>query len=76
MRFSLETQELVLSLKLDLISEMPIRFLLGLMLFNPELNSRVSGVPWWLIRLRIQCCHCCGSGSIPGLGACHEHGQK
>ena len=21
-----------------------------------------SGIPWWLSRLMIQCCHCCGSG--------------
>ena len=26
------------------------------------------GVPLWCSRLTIQCCHCCGSGSIPGLG--------
>ena len=40
--------------------------------------------PWWLSRLKIQHCHCCGSGcccgsvSIPGLGtsACLRHGLK
>ena len=26
------------------------------------------GVPWWLSRLRIQHCHCCGMGLIPGSG--------
>ena len=26
------------------------------------------GVPWWLSRLRIRCCHCCGIGSIPSQG--------
>ena len=26
------------------------------------------GVSWWLSRLRIQHCHCCGTGSIPCLG--------
>ena len=42
------------------------------------------GVPWWLSRLRIQCCHWCGSdgycgaGSVPGLGTstCHGCGWK
>ena len=33
---------------------------------------RQVGVPWWLSRLRIRSCHCCGSGyscgSVPGLG--------
>ena len=30
-------------------------------------------VPWWLSRLRIQHCHCCGSDSVSGLGTspCH-----
>ena len=39
----------------------------------------MCGVPWWLSRLRIWCCHCCasgyrcGMGLISGLGssACH-----
>ena len=43
-----------------------------------------GGVPWWLSRLRIWCCHCCGlghhsgTGSIPGpqTSACYGHGQK
>ena len=28
--------------------------------------------------LRIWCCHCCGEGSIPGLGTsvCHRRGQN
>ena len=42
------------------------------------------GVLWWLSGLRIQRCHCCGSGyscgtgSIPGPGTytCLRHGQK
>ena len=48
------------------------------------LMLRVTGVPWWLRRLRIWGCHCsglghsCGTGLIPGPGtsACCEHGQK
>ena len=32
----------------------------------------IAGGPLWCSRLRIQCCHCCGTGSIYG----HEHGQK
>ena len=33
---------------------------------------------WWLSGLKIQCCHCCGSGSILGLGTseCHGCSQK
>ena len=40
--------------------------------------SKSSGAPCWHRRLRIRRCHCCGSGSIPGLGtsACHGPGQK
>ena len=50
----------------------------------PSLLIRVScGVPQWLNRLGIQCCHCCGSdhwygvGSIPGPGTstCYGHDQ-
>ena len=26
-----------------------------------------TGVPWWHSGLRIHCCHCCGTGSIPGI---------
>ena len=38
----------------------------------------VKGASWWLSRLRIWHCHCCGSGPIPGPGtfACCRHGQK
>ena len=45
----------------------------------------VLGVPWWLSGLKIQHCHCCGTGrycggvgSIPGLGTpvCHGCGKK
>ena len=32
------------------------------------------GVPWWVSRLRIQHCHCCGMGSVPGLGTSVGHG--
>ena len=43
-----------------------------------------EGVPWWLSGLKMQHCHCCGSGqfcgagSIPGPGtsACCRCGQK
>ena len=42
------------------------------------------GVPWWLSRLRIWHCQCCGLGRccgvglipIPGVSMCHRHGQK
>ena len=37
------------------------------------------GVPWWSSRLRIQRCHCCGVGLIPGLGtsvSCRPGPQK
>ena len=33
-----------------------------------SVRKNVSGVPWWLSRLMIQCCHCCSSGLIPGPG--------
>ena len=44
----------------------------------------ITGVPWWLSRLRIQCCHCCAQvaavvmASIlgPGASICHGHNQK
>ena len=32
------------------------------------LKNLIYGVLWWLSRLTIQCCHCYGVGSIPGLG--------
>ena len=37
-----------------------------------------KGISWWLSGLRIQCCYCCGSGSIlgPETSACHGHSQK
>ena len=36
------------------------------MLLNPQihmLKPNPHWVPWWLSRVRILCCHCCGSGS-------------
>ena len=44
----------------------------------------ITGVPWWLSRLRIWHCHCsgldccCDTVSIlgPGTSTCHERGQK
>ena len=36
----------------------------------------VSGVPVWLHRLRIQPCHCCGSGLIPGPETSTGHRLK
>ena len=30
------------------------------------LNHCILGIPWWLSGLRIQCCLCCGTGSVPG----------
>ena len=38
----------------------------------------IQGVPSWLVRLRIQHCHCCGTGLIPGLGtsACQEKKKR
>ena len=46
-------------------------------LTNTNIKSQTR-VPWWLSRLGIQHCHCCGAGSIPGLGtsSCHGHGQN
>jgi len=26
------------------------------------------GIPWWLSRSRILCCHCCGGASVAGPG--------
>ena len=48
------------------------------------INQHSVGVPWWLSRLGIWCCHswglghCCGANSVLGLGtsACHGYGQK
>ena len=36
------------------------------------------GVLWWLSRLGIQCCHSCGTGSVPGPGtsACYRHSPQ
>ena len=34
-----------------------------------------AGVLWWLIGLKIQCCHCCGMGSIPGPRTCACQGM-
>ena len=47
-------------------------------------KNQITGVPWWCHGLRIQCCHCPGSGCSsgtdsnpgPGTSACHKHGQK
>ena len=41
-------------------------------------KKKVFKDPWWSSMLRIQCCHYCGMGSIPGLGtsACCRHNQK
>ena len=46
--------------------------------YDTESSYRLSGVPWWLSRLRTWRCHCCDAGSIPGQGTstCHRHGQK
>ena len=57
--------------------EAPIR-VVGLLL-----NVK-PGLPWWFSSLRVQYCHCCGSGhccgmgSIPGLGlsTCWGCGRK
>ena len=40
--------------------------------------KKVCGVPMVAQQLRIQCCYCCGSSSLPGLGtsASHGYGQK
>ena len=32
------------------------------------------GVPWWLSKLRIWHCHCCGTGLIPGQELTHALG--
>ena len=49
-----------------------------------EEKKKSLGVPWWLSRLGIQCCHyyglghCCGAGLIPdpGTSACCGHSKK
>ena len=49
-----------------------------------KIKKMHMGVPWWLSRLRIQCCHCsssgccCGRGSTlgPGTSTCHGRGPK
>ena len=38
-------------------------------MFYTHANAKSSGVPWWLSRLRIQHCHCCGSGCSCGSGS-------
>ena len=47
-------------------------------LVNPNLTMSLWAVLLWYRRLRIQHCHCCSSGSIPGPGAslCHGRGQN
>ena len=46
-------------------------------------KNYLPGGLWWLIGLRIQCCHCCGSGCCcswfnawPRNFACHWHDPK
>ena len=39
-------------------------------------ESRESRVPWWLSRLKIWHCHCCGTGSILGPGTLHAVGAS
>ena len=34
----------------------------------------LEGVPWWLRGLRIQYCHFCGVGSVPGPKLVHVAG--
>ena len=43
-----------------------------------SLRSGTLGVAVWLSGLSIQCCPCCGTGLIPGIGnsSCHRRGQK
>ena len=51
---------------------------------NLAYKKSLLGVPWWHSRLRIQCCHCCGSDHCCGLGLipgprtsiCHGSSQK
>ena len=48
------------------------------------MSKWAEGVLWWPNRLRIQCCHCCGSGHCygacltpcPGTPTCHRHSKK
>ena len=55
-----------------------------LLMAELRFEPTILGVPWWLGRLRIWCCHgcglghCSGSGSVPGPGtsACRGRGQK
>ena len=45
---------------------------------GPAINTDPKGVLWWLGRLRIWYCHCCGLVSIPGprTSTCHRHSQR
>ena len=43
-------------------------FFLALPTAESSILENLHGVPQWLSGLRIQCCHCCGAGLIPGLG--------
>jgi len=39
----------------------------GIQIASQCIKNIKPGVPWWLSRLRIQCCCSCGVGSIPDL---------
>ena len=51
---------------------------------DPSSKKAQAGVLWWLSKLRLQCCHCCGKGyrggkgsvSGPGISTCFRDNQK
>lgn len=55
-----------------------IRVLNFILNFRRTLKKLLPGIPWWLSGLRIPCCLCYGSGSVPGQGTsiCCGRGQK
>ena len=36
-----------------------------------EFQNSHTGAPWWLSRLRLRCCRCCGSSYYCGSGSIH-----
>ena len=52
------------------VSRVILRLKIRTSMFSSQLsfNWKISGLPWWLSRLRIQHCYCCGSGYSCGLG--------
>ena len=47
---------------------LPVFLLLRLHLFHESLILRIQGVHWWISRLKMQHCHCCGLDCCCGVG--------